>query len=77
MLRGATTVPFDGVIAKIDATGRANDLFRRVESTVELEPINFPYPEAAVDISGNLCKNFVVTDGTGPNRGYSAGSCTP
>ena len=77
LLRGTETVPFDGVIAKIDATGRANDLFRRVESTVELEPINFPYPEAAVDISGNLCKNFVVTDGTGPNSGYSVGSCTP
>lgn len=77
LLRGTETIPFDGVIAKIDATGRANDLFRRVESTVELEPINFPYPEAAVDISGDLCKNFVVTDGTGPNSGYSAGSCTP
>lgn len=77
LLRGTAIVPFDGVIATIDATGRANDLFRRVESTVELEPINFPYPEAAVDISGNLCKNFVVTDGTGPNSGYSAGSCAP
>lgn len=74
LLRGATPVSFDGVIATIDATGRANDLFRRVESTVELEPIDFPYPEAAVDISGNLCKNFVVTDGA---SGYSAGSCTP
>lgn len=78
LFQGATEVPFDGVIADVDATGRANDLFRRVQSTVELEPIDFAYPEAAVDITGNLCKNFVVTDGTGTNQGYRpSGSCTP
>ncbi|MNH50516.1 hypothetical protein D3C73_21410 [compost metagenome] len=78
LLQGTTEVPFDGVIATVDSTGRANDLFRRVESTVKLEPIDFPYPEAALDLTGSLCKNFVITDGTGTNQGYRpSASCTP
>jgi hypothetical protein len=23
---------------------------------------SFPYPQAEIDINGNLCKNFMVTD---------------
>lgn len=56
----------------VDSTGRANDVFRRVESRIDLYDTGFPYPEAAVDLNNSLCKDFAVTD-----TQYIAGSCTP
>lgn len=57
----------------IDSTGRAGDVFRRVEARVELVA-DVPYPRATVDINGNLCKTFSV--GSDPSR-YNAGDCDP
>lgn len=65
-------IKFSGVQAVVDSTGRANDQFRRVQSRVELDVSAFPYPEAAIDITGNLCKTFLVTDN--PDD-YDEGSC--
>lgn len=67
-------VRFSGVQAIVDSTGRANDQFRRVQSRVELDVSSFPYPDAAIDITGNLCKTFLVTDS--PDD-YNQGSCQP
>jgi hypothetical protein len=67
-------VKFKDVQPIVDSTGRANDLFRRVQSRVELESDVFPYPESAVDLTGSLCKTFLVTDRA---TDYSAGLCDP
>jgi Tfp pilus assembly protein PilX len=84
LLNGATPVQFNAVQPQIDSTGRANDLFRRVQTRVELTDVNFKYPEAEVDITGSFCKDFSVTDN--PNdyskissiqSGISVGSCAP
>lgn len=71
---GATDVKFDRVQPEVDSTGRANDMFRRIKARVELKG-DFIYPEAAVDITGNLCKNFTITDQEGGYQNTS--SCTP
>jgi Tfp pilus assembly protein PilX len=64
---------FKNVQPIVDATGRANDVFRRVQSRIDLYDTAFPYPDAAVDVTGNFCKDFGVTD----KPDYIAGSCTP
>ncbi len=65
-------VQFGGVEPEIDSTGRTANLFRRVVTRVSMTNSGFPYPDAAVELSGNLCKDFSVTDTT-----YIAGTCTP
>lgn len=74
LFNGTNPVKFAGVQATVDSTGRANDQFRRIQSRVELDVSSFPYPEAAVDITGNLCKTFLVTDSPAD---YNAGGCDP
>jgi len=54
-------VMFDGVQPAIDSTGRANDLYRRIEARVDLTDTSFPFPEAAADLTSSLCKDFLVT----------------
>ncbi len=64
---------FSGVQAVVDATGRASDVFRRVEARVDLTPAA-PYPDAAVETQDSLCKSFFVTSEIGD---YAPGACTP
>lgn len=71
---GANYVQFAGVQPIVDSTGRANDLFRRVQSRIQLAN-NFTYPDAAINIQGDLCKNFTITNS---DSGYvNSTTCNP
>lgn len=52
-------VNFVGVQPEIDSTGRANDLFRRVKSRVEISSDPNLLPKAAVDITEKFCKDYI------------------
>lgn len=73
--RNGSSIKFADVQAAVDSTGRASNAFRRVSARVNLmSNDNFPYPEAALDLDGNLCKTFGITDNPAE---YSSGTCRP
>lgn len=65
------TVKFDGVQPVVDSTGRAANLFRRVEARLEMGS-SFNYPDNAVELDNSLCKDFSVSENS-----YIPGSCKP
>lgn len=77
--RNKDIVKLAGVQPVIDATGRANDMYRRLQARVELVDNNFPYPEYALQVAGNIEKRFYVTADENPADNlycwsYNAGS---
>lgn len=54
-------VQFDGVQPVIDVTGRANDVFRRIQTRVQYESQYF-LPQYALESGARICKNMLVTD---------------
>lgn len=72
LIGGANSVvQFKAVQPEVDSTGRANNVFKRVASRVDLYGDGSGYPNAAVDLSGNFCKDFSVTEDK-----FIAGSCS-
>ena len=53
---GDTKYDFTGVQARVDSTGRANDLYRRIETRLELVDTYFAYPEFEITMNPNSTK---------------------
>lgn len=66
-------VTFSSIQPVVDSTGRANDLFRRVQSRIEIDTSTFPFPQSAIDMTASLCKTFLVTD---KSSDYVEGQCS-
>ena len=79
---------FAGVQTRVDSTGRANDLFRRVEARVLLIDVNYPFPKYALSAycegdncqagEGQVKKNYWVSYNcftliNGDNKGCGGG----
>lgn len=67
-----------GVQAAIDSTGRANDLYRRVEARVELVDLYYPYPEYAIYLGGGdeTNKSYWVTNNCKRVENGNVSSCS-
>lgn len=67
-------VDFENVQISVDATGRANQLLRRVETRLDPSDIFFPYPEYEVTLGGSgdgsLLKNFWITNNCWTEKGF-------
>ncbi|MBQ3430528.1 hypothetical protein IJG20_00240 [Candidatus Saccharibacteria bacterium] len=70
---------FDNVQIAVDSTGRANDIYSRVESRVEFNDIYFPFPEFAMlatgDSESSINKNFYVTKNCWITDGVTSRDC--
>ncbi len=57
---------FTDVQISVDSTGRANDMYTRVEARLEFRDVYFPFPEFALQATSSdadaIKKNFYVTD---------------
>lgn len=65
-----TIVNFSEVQPIIDVTGRASDVYRRVQARVRMDAVG-DLPEYAVESADDICKNMQVSDGSF----YQANSC--
>lgn len=68
-----TQIRFADVQVAVDSTGRANDMFKRIESRVDIGG-SIPTPDAAVDVTRSFCKEFLVTN-TGAYDGSQGTKC--
>jgi hypothetical protein len=58
-----TVINFNGVEPVIDSTGRASDVFRRVQTRIRLDnAVNLP--EYAAESANTICKTMQVSDGS-------------
>ncbi len=63
LLRGAAVVNFGGVEPIIDSTGRASDVFRRIQTRIRLDNTAV-LPEYAAESANDICKTMQVADGS-------------
>ena len=71
LVNGGSEVNFDQVQPTIDATGRAADVFRRLQARVVVNAQR-NYPEFAAEIANDICKNMQVSTNAAD---YVANNC--
>ena len=71
-----SSINLENVQISVDSTGRANQLYRRVESRLDPADIFFPYPQYEVELTGSseesLWKYFWITANCWTERGHCA-----
>lgn len=68
------SVPFSGQQALVDITGRAGDVFRRVETRVDISSdFGDLLPDAGIISADDICKNLSLTDSPGD---FVGNNCT-
>jgi hypothetical protein len=70
LMQGNSVVNFNGVQPIVDATGRAQDIFRREQARVRINPVS-NLPEFVVESANTICKNMIVSD----NSFYQTNTC--
>lgn len=69
---------FANVQAVVDATGRADYSYRRIESRIEMIDPNFPYPDFAIDApNADVKKDFLITRNCWTDKGKCNNNKTP
>jgi hypothetical protein len=69
------TIKWSGSQAKIDVTGKARDVLRRIVVGVDLTDANSnATPNAAIAVADSLCKRYSVTPGYFNNDDYDGGN---
>ena len=63
LTNSSSVVNFSGVEPVVDSTGRASDVFRRIQSRIRLDNVS-NLPEYAAESAGDICKNMQVSDGS-------------
>ncbi|MEM6998014.1 MAG: pilus assembly PilX N-terminal domain-containing protein [Patescibacteria group bacterium] len=70
-----TPISFTGVQAVVDATGKANDVLRRIEERIPLQQY-YDFPEYAIDVGLDLCKQLEAIP-TSVTTSRPESSCQP
>lgn len=60
LMRAGSEVQMSEVQPVIDVTGRAHDVYRRIQARVRVNPI-VDFPEFAAETTGDICKNMQVS----------------
>lgn len=71
VMKGTEQVMLYGAQPAVDSTGRANNLFRRVEARLRLGE-DIWYPAGSVEVLNNLCKDFSLAGNI-----VEGGACDP
>ncbi len=61
--RGATQLELKSAQAMVDATGKSNDVLRRIQVRIPIAATDLPYPEFALETITSLCKRFAFAPG--------------